>query len=327
MLPLAAKTSLTHKTQVILDNVCQAQIGAMKHPPAIETDFTGSFVKYGVPDLHNELNSILGNYNVKVNTTAVYIHQSPMVKIDDPRPFGRKMNTERCELGDILFVQSHRRNRWKTYWRAVFWQLKMDTGSLQPAADPQFWLYDLWPTFHVYRGSLNSDPRSFFNSSVCDQRGGRFALVSNNSWKICPPVSPLGPALPGVVDAGQYLIEMMYSVDPMQPGRNHLFGRRVFTRPEPASPLSWSQTVWDILNVTGAKEFNARKLFNHPQARLSLLNFELSPNTSSHTLASGPPVSSSPLHPEEEGGRGLYVVHIQTDASDASFEEERLKFG
>ena len=298
----------------------------MKHAPTIETDFTGSFVKYGVPELHNQLTSSLAIYNVKVHTLAVYIHQSPMVKIDDPRPIGRKMNTERCELGDILFVQSHRRNRWKTYWRAVLWQLKMDTGSLQTAVDPQFWLYDLWPSFHVYRGALNSDPRSFLNSSVCDQRGGQFALVSNNSWKICPPVSPLGPALPGVVDAGQYLIEMMYSVDPMQPGRNYLFGRRVFTRPEPASPLSWSQTVWDILNITGAKEFNARNLFNNPQSRLSLLNFEPLNILSSYNLASDPPIPPSRL-PFEDGGRGLYVVHIQTDASDAPFEEERLKRG
>ena len=276
----------------------------MLHPPRIETDFTGSLVRNGVPTLDLEFNRALSRHNIRVDIKAVYIHQSPMLQISGRQP--RAMKTTKCELGDVLLIQSHRRNPWKTYWRGALLQLKADHGAQQTAGDPQFWLYDSWPLFDVYKGGLKVGSRDF----IQDTRSGYYGLVCPSSWLICPPSRNIGPATAGVVDAGRFIVEMMYAVDPAQPGRNSNRGRRVFTRPSPASPLNWSHTVLELLNITGARDFNAKRLYDSPQNRLSLMY-------SSGLVGSSGAVQPPDLaYSESEPSRGLLVLHISVDATD-----------
>lgn len=298
-LPTSAKANLTARVQKIMRDVCSSRTGTMKHAPRIETDFTGAFVRYGLLEIHRELIKALGPHNISVNAQAVYIHQSPMVDIFGPRP--PTATTSKCELGDVLLVLSHRRNRWKRYWRAALWQLKIDDGKQNTPDEPQFSLYNKWPIFEVYRGGLQRGARDFAR----DRRSGYYGLVSAAGWSVCPPVGKIGPLTPGIIDSGRFIVEMMYAVDPAQVGRSDKFGRRVFT--VPTTPLGWSDTIWELLNVTGAKQFNARRLFDRSQPRLSFLY-------SSTLIGRQPPDSGAPAIEGED--RGLIVVRIETDASD-----------
>jgi hypothetical protein len=313
MLPNIEQSDLIACARAALTDVCSKQLGTMLHAPQIETDFTGSFVKNGISALDTEFNRVLNRHSISVGIRSVYMHQSPMVLIlgSSPRP----MRTRKCELGDVLLVQSHRRNRWKTYWRAVLWQLKADDGTQQTAQDPQFWLYDKWPLFEVYRGGLESESRDFSK----DYRSGFYGLVCRSSWLVCPPSTKIGPATAGVVDAGQFIVEMMYAVDPAQPRRNSNRGRRVFTRPKPGPPLNWSHTIWELLNITGAKEFNAKRLYSYPQNRLSLMY------SSGLVGASGSFRPPELTHSEGEPDRGLLVLHISVDAADFVPREEAVQ--
>jgi hypothetical protein len=310
MLPLAAKTQLITGANDIFADVCALRQGHMKHAPQIETDFTGSFIENGVPALDAEFRKVLGRHNVSVVTRAVYIHQSPMVAISGTPP--RPMKTTNCELGDVLIVHSHKRNRWKTYWRAALWQLKIDRASRQKAEDPQYWLYERWPFFKVYRGGLKSGKRDF----LADNRSGCYALVSNSGWLICPPIAVIGPKAASVVDAGRFVVEMMYAVDPAQTGRNEDRGRRVFTRPNESPPLNWSQTVWELLNITGAKDFSARTLYDSRRSRLSLM---VTSNLADINLMSD---GNPPTGAAGEDSRGLAVVHFATDATECDPSDE-----
>ena len=297
MLPHIAQPDLIACARATIADVCSKQLGSMLHAPKIETDFTGSFVKNGIPALDTEFNNILMRHNINVRMRSVYIHQSPMVELSGSPP--RIMRTRKCELGYVLLVKSHRRNRWKTYWRAALWQLKEDCGRQETAQDPQFWLYENWPPFDVYRGGLESGSRDFYR----DNRSGYYGLVCPSSWFICPPSSKIGQRTAGVVDAGRFIVEMMYAVDPAQPGRNSNRGRRVFSRPNPSPPLNWSQTIWELIKITGARDFNAKRLYRSPQARISLM------------YNSG--LSSGEIQPPELAhSEGLLILHISADAID-----------
>jgi hypothetical protein len=305
MLPTAPKSKLIIGSKAIIDSTCTDALGKMKHAPRIETDFTGSFVKNAVPTLNDLFSKSFSSYRVKTQIMAVYIHQTPKVRfLGTP---ARKMRTKQCELGDILLVLSHKRNPRKTYWRGALWQLKMNDGSQHKAADPQYWLYKDWPPFDVYTGGLQRGHRDFNG----DTRSGYFGLVSPSNWLICPPAPVIGPSSSGVIEAGRFIVEMMYSVDPAQRGRVDHIGRRVFTRPYPLFPYTWSHTIWELLNITGAKQFNAKSLYDGPQPRISLLY---------SSVPQSVPVSSFP--PPGERENGLLVVIQSTDATEFDAESD-----
>jgi hypothetical protein len=146
------------------------------------------------------------------------------------------METQSCELADLLVLHSHRTSHNKLFWRGALIQTKLHSGPSLVPQDPQFWLYDQWPVFSVTAPDFFDD----------DPRSGRYALVSNNNWEILEPLNPLVGQSAGSLDFGTFLVSMLYDMDPAQPFRTSSHGRQVYHN----SSKDWSRTIWDIVAVT-----------------------------------------------------------------------------
>jgi hypothetical protein len=307
MLPPTDRSKLITDAQSVFADLCSLKLGRMQHPPRDEVDYLSSLIENGVTMLNAAWEPVLNRAGVAITTRGVFCHQSPMVTITDHAP--AKMPTLRCELGDLLIVQSHKRNSRKTYWRAVLVQLKKDAGGKQAAQNPQFWLYDAWPHFRIHAPGFDKQRRNFDR----DTRSGRYGLVSNTSWMFCPPAQPLDPSSSSNIDAATFLVEMMYSVDPAQLGRSTDCGRRVFTRPDESNGLNWSQTVWELLNITGANQFTYKRLYDRPLSRVAMY-VSSAPNELSST---GSPFDPIPSRSIDERPARFAVLYIDTDSSEA----------
>ena len=215
----------------------------MTRPPRIEIDFVASLIENGAGALTTAWQSIL-KPRIKVSVAGVFCHQSPMVRISDTPPY--PVPTTKCELADLLILHSHINPAGKEYWRGVLMQTKMVAGSRTIAPDePQFWLYDKWPRFSIL--SPGFDPRARdFNA---DPRSGQYGLLSHGRWLVAPPSSPLSTVSTSVLSLADFLVAMLYDMDPAQPGRTSRFGRQVYQ----TSQYDWSPTVWELFQTTALR--------------------------------------------------------------------------
>jgi hypothetical protein len=277
-------------------------MGAMKHSPASEVDFVASLIENGVDMLEREWKRVLAPMGVDVGVAGVFCHQSPKVTIHGPPP--PRAKTLSCELADLLVLHSHGTATHKVFHRATLVQAKMYFGSPVSPDEPQFWLYDTWPSFSIRAPGFDPRLRDFEG----DDRSGRYGLVSNAHWKITLPVNPLVAHSHLSLDFGTFLVRMLYDMDPAQPRRTSSHGRQVYHN----SSKDWSNTVWEIVEVTG------KLALKHMGKKKGLYPTVLPTRIGGHVLAFLTEQSKSyviPPTPTEEVGAGpggLSIFHIST---------------
>src|SRR5689334_10508292 len=145
MIPLGCEAELIRSANDVISSVCRKQMGAMLRPPASEVDFIASLIENGVDMLDREWKSILAPLGLDVSVTGVFCHQSPKVTIQQ-NP-AKSMPTLSCELADLLLLHSHQTASDRIFWRGTLIQMKIDAGRAVIPDEPQFWLYDEWPSF------------------------------------------------------------------------------------------------------------------------------------------------------------------------------------
>nr|AWM06082.1 hypothetical protein CIT39_06190 [Bradyrhizobium symbiodeficiens] len=78
--------------------------------------------------------------------------------------------------------------------------------------------------------------------------------MSDGGWFVSGPVNPLRASAPGVLSLANFLVEMLYDMDPSQPGRVSESGRQVYR----VSKYDWSPTIRDLLRLTAARALRHR---------------------------------------------------------------------
>jgi hypothetical protein len=303
--PIQIRPALISAAQSVVDDICQKQLGLMKRAPRMEIDYVASLIESGADDLTKKWRPIFGA-NIKVRVAGIFCHQSPMVLISGSPPY--LVPTQKCELADLLILHSHITPAGKEFWRAVLMQTKIDKGSgvIKPD-EPQFWLYDKWPDFSIR--SRGFDPRDRdFNA---DPRSGRYGILSNGRWLVMPPFNPLRTTALGVLSLADFLVAMLYDMNPAQPGRTSEFGRQVYR----SSRYDWSQTVRDLLRLTAVRALRHKGkkhgLYAGDMSRMGgeVLQLFTSP------FGSGTPPDETFL-PATGGDDGISVLVIQTNQSE-----------
>lgn len=241
MIPRSCRNALLNKADTVVQNVCTTMLGRMKHRPQYEIDFVSSMVENGVDALQAAWQSILNPYGVNVAAGGVFCHQSPMVT------FGSN-NSKRCELADLLILLSHRRSPGgRVFWRGALLQTKLSNRVTAIPAGAQRDLYSNWPQFQI--ATRGFDPRARnFNS---DLRSGNFAFVSPMGWILSWPHWGNPSIYSSSISLSEFLVGMLYDMDPRQPGRMSSHGRQVYNR----SQSDWSPTIWELIRNTGSNYF------------------------------------------------------------------------
>jgi hypothetical protein len=125
-------------------------------------------------------------------------------------------------------------------------QTKVVSGACAIAPDePQFCLYHQWPQFSILSPGFNPRARDFNG----DLRSGQYGLLSKSGWLVLPPSKPLSTASTDVLSLAEFLVAMLYDMDPAQSGRRSRFGRQVYQ----SSHYDWSPTVWELLQTTALR--------------------------------------------------------------------------
>jgi hypothetical protein len=299
------QTALISAAQSVVDDVCQKQLGRMKRAPRIEIDFVASLIENGADQITHAWQPIFGRH-IKVCVAGVFCHQSPMVRISATPPY--PVPTIRCELADLLILHSHINPAGKEYWRGVFMQTKVVAASgVTTPEEPQFWLYDQWPVFSVLSPGFDRRPRDF----NADPRSGQYGLLSNGRWLVQPPSNPLSATSTGTMSLAEFLVAVLYDMDPAQPGRTSQFGRQVYQ----SSQYDWSPTVWDLLRQT------ALRALRHKGKKHGLYAGDMS-RMGGQVLHLFTDQSGSAFPPELAGMResgddgGVNVLVIQTSQSE-----------
>lgn len=277
----------------------------MQHAPRIEIDFVASLIENGASAITTAWQSIFGK-NFKVCMAGVFCHQSPMVRISDPPPY--PVPKQRCELADLLILHSHINTNGKEFWRAVLMQTKVGTGSGAMKPDePQFWLYDKWPGFAISSPGFDQRVRDF----KADPRSGRYGLVSDVGWLVLPPVNPLRANSPGVLNLADFLVAMLYDMNPAQPGRTSDFGRQVYR----SSQFDWSLTVRDLLEQTAFRALRHKgKIHGLYAGDMSRMGGRVLQLFAGAPGAGSPPVHAGIKASVDDGG--VSVLVIQTRQND-----------
>ena len=228
---------------------------------------------------------------------GVYCHQSPMVSIKE-RPT-RSVRTVTCELADLLILHSHRRSDGKLFWRGVLMQAKPHRARIVPE-EPQLCLYEEWPRFVITATDFERLARDFNR----DPRSGLYGLVSSNEWCVLPASNPLVPNSIGSADLSSFLVNMLYDMDPDQPGRASDHGRQVYQN----SQYDWSPTIWELVEITTSLALrhkgNVRGLYDRDMSRLGGGVLQMMLETTRAHVPS-PPGGRGEFETEEGERRGI----------------------
>ncbi len=310
MIPVRHRQQLTKAAENVIQQVCQQRLGAMKRPPAVEIDFIASLVENGAPLLEIEWQKILAPDRVSVRVAGIFCHQSPMVDINGKPP--RAVPTQRCELADLMILHSHSMPDGKVFWRGVLIQAKADSGRNVTPDEPQLWLYQDWPNFVITAPGFNRRQRDFDR----DERSGRYALVSKSGWHVLRAGNPLVAKSTASVELSEFLVKMLYDMDPAQPSRTSTHGKQVYQN----SLRDWSPTIWDLVEVT------AKNALRHRGRKHGLYDRDLSRlggGVLQMTLDAA--VQHSHLPPRYEGavgvdgdGDGVSILVVETRSTDGA---------
>jgi hypothetical protein len=281
----------------------------MKRLPTVEIDFVASLVENGARLLEVAWRRILAGDGVAVRVAGVFCHQSPMVEIKGKAPY--PVPTMRCELADLLVLHSHSRLDGSGFWRGVLMQVKSYSGQTVVPDEPQLWLYQDWPNFVIAAPGFDRRKREF----GIDRRSGLYALVSNKGWRVLRPNNPLAAYSAGSLDFSEFLVNMLYDMDPAQPGRTSTHGRQVYQN----SKKDWSPTIWELMEVTATRALRhkgqKRGLYDRDLSRLGGGVLQMMQYVSSGRSAVHPP-GHGRTEGEPGDGEGISILVIETRSDD-----------
>jgi hypothetical protein len=308
LIPVRHRAQLNQVAQDVVRRVCRDRLGIMKRPPVVEIDFVASLVENGAGFLEAEWGRILAQDRIAVRVAGVFCHQSPMVRITGKPP--RRVPTRTCELADLLVLHSHARSDGKVFWRGVLMQAKSHSGQRVVPEEPQLWLYQDWPNFVITAPGFNRRQRDFSP----DQRSGLYALVSNKGWQVLPASNPLVGHSMGSLDFSEFLVNMLYDMDPAQPGRMSVHGRQVYQN----SKRDWSPTIWELMEVTANRALRhkgkKRGLYDRDLSRLGGGVLQMMRDVAiQHSVA---PPGYGGVEGEEGWGEGISILVIETRSAD-----------
>lgn len=227
-----------------------------------EPDLVAGLVLNAAPAIYQHLSASLRPYGIIASVSSVFCHQSPKVRHSGPHPGS-------CELGDILFVYSHRPQQGPPTRNALLLQAKSASRHPYTVAGSgservQLDLYETWPRFtYATPASLQGKARDVQPKSP--SAGAQYLLLdsghpSNPGTGLLgqPGTFPAGCCIPGQqlhihTDLANELFELLL----LKSGRP--FG------PKGTSGDDWSNVIWDLIQIGLAKAFN-RRLGGHINA-------------------------------------------------------------
>lgn len=289
--------------------MCRAQLGSMRRPPSDEIDFVASLVENGAALLEAGWHRILVPDRIAIRVAGVFCHQSPKVRITENPPY--QVPTRGCELADLLLLQSHVRSDGRVFWRGVLMQAKSHSGQSVVPDEPQLWLYRAWPDFVITAPGFNRRKLDF----GADPRSGRYALVSKMGWRVLLAHNPLFAQSAGSLDLSEFLVNMLYDMDPAQPGRMSIHGRQVYLN----SMKDWSPTIWELIRVTANKALRhkgkKRGLYDRDLSRMGGGVLQMMLTTA--TQHSVPPPDHVSVEGEEREGDRISILVIETRSAES----------
>ena len=311
---------------------------ALKNTPH-EPDFVASLVLESAPLIYRAYRQIFQSYEVEFSLTSVYCHQTP--KITYP---GIQQKTS-CELGDLLFVHIHRERDGRTKRNALLYQAKVI--AKQPHRIPsneqhQLKLYTDWPEFEYYHSPpLTGQERII--TPQCPHRGAQYLLIDDGK----PNEARSGLlGFPGTYPAGSCVADAVLEdhndlaneiVDSLAYRTGRAFGERPGSN---SSPAGWTQTIWDLLDVSLKKVIRRKNSGLSTEPRVSAGPVELfdgmcfalrTSNRASRTIFEilgasdtdwlfskndGPPDDHENRMTAEEGAPGMSLVLIETSEAE-----------
>lgn len=287
-----------------------------------EPDFVASLVKCGVQQIKLILDSAFAGSGIQVTTTGVFCHQSPMVR------FKHASKSQRCELGDILFVHIHRDKAGFVQRNALLLQAKMTEPSVIQKSIPkaeqhQLALYQYWPTFtyDMKGGPLNGKSRTV--SPHVRHPGAQYLLIDSD------PVFGR-PAIP----AGTYPMAVWMAETPVYTTVTlgsaffqflMMASGRQFS--EKSGATGWSKVVWDLIE-NGLKKGFTRTRTGHISTPGSRMSGDAIPQYACFAMGHGTATRSIAL--DLFGPRMRLLSHATDDGSippgilaDLQFEDPR----
>ena len=186
-------------------------------------------------------------------------------------------------------------------------QAKSDPGQPVKPGEPQLWLYRHWPNFVITSPGFDRRTRTCGG----DQRSGRYALVSNKGWRVLSASDPLARNSRDGLDLSEFLVNMLYDIDPAQRNRTSAHGRQVYQN----SKKDWSPTIRELLEVTGVRALRYKGLYASELSRLGgevlqmILHVAIPPSLA--------PPGHVGVETGEGGGEGISILVIATRSLDS----------
>ncbi len=190
-------------------------------------------------------------------------------------------------------------------------QAKSHSGQTVVPDEPQLWLYQDWPNFVITAPGFDRRERDF----GLDQRSGLYALVSNKGWRVLlRPTNPLVGHSTGSLDLSEFLVDMLFDMDPAQPGRMSAHGRQIYQN----SKRDWSPTIWELMKVTATRALRhkgkKRGLYGRDLSRLGGGVLQMMRDVAIQHSVAPPPYGG--VEGEEGGGEGISILVIETRSAD-----------
>lgn len=231
-----------------------------------EPDFVASLVLESSPIIYDAFKAVFENYGIGFSLTSVYCHQTPKVRY----PGAPKTS---CELGDILFVHVHRERSGQTRRNALLYQAKVTSKQRHqvPSSERhQLTLYTDWPEFEYYHSPPLSGEKRLI-SPPSPHRGAQYLLLDSRGPENAESgllglrgTYPIGSCIADSIllhhnDLASELIDFLV----------YRTGRAFGDRPSNGSNFGWTQTVWDLLDVSLKKVVKRKNSGRSTEPRIS----------------------------------------------------------
>lgn len=224
-----------------------------------EPDFVASLVLESGPLVYQAFEKIFRRYGIEFSLTSVYCHQTPKVKYD-------WITKTSCELGDLLLVHVHREGNGQIRRNAILYQAKVTSKQpykVSKGECDQLTLYTDWPQFEYHRSPPISGQRRLVQPHS-PHRGAQYMLIDDSSPVNAasgllgyPGTYPIGSCIADAIlqdhnDLASELVDFLV----------YRSGRAFGERPINNTDIGWTQTVWDLLDIS-LKKVIKRKNSGH----------------------------------------------------------------
>jgi hypothetical protein len=116
----------------------------------------------------------------------------------------------------------------------------------------------------------------------------------------------------GSFDFSEFLVNMLYDMDPAQPARTSIHGRQVYQN----SHRDWSPTIWDLVKVTAMRPLRhkgkSHGLYDRDLSRLGGEVLQMMPDAVIQRSVAPPGYAE--IEGEEGGGEGISILVVATDS-------------